>query len=136
MLWMDLIIGIIFALVLSSLLVWGLGWRHPVRNDAVGASLLFLFLVLLFAMVAGRAWLRPWGPSFYGSPWLSVLFIGLFVSLIILAVATPVRTPRTPVEAAAEAREEAVLATAFGLFFWVLILGLLIAAVVSFFFPV
>ena len=133
MFWIDLLFIIVFAGILSSILTWGVGWRHPARSDAVVTSVLFLFVLLLFAMWAGGAWLPPRGPVFRGTPWLSLLLIGLFVSLIVLAVATPVRRPpRTPVEAAEEAREEAVTAAAFGIFFWILILGLLIAAIVSY----
>lgn len=77
--------------------------------------------------------MSPWGPVVYDTPWLALLFIGIFVSLLILAIAAPPRRPRTPLEAEVEAREEVAAATAFGLFFWVLIVGLLIAAVVSYF---
>jgi hypothetical protein len=120
----------VFALILSSLLTWGLGWRHPGGSDAVGASLMFLFLVLLFAMLAGGIWIRPWGPVVWGSPWLALLLIGLFVSLLVLAIAAPgPRPPRTPTEAAVQRQGATAAATAFGVFFWVLVLGLLIAVV-------
>ena len=127
-----LVFVFLFALILSSILAWGFGWRHPARSDAVGTSVLFLFLILMFAMWAGGAWLPPWGPLWYGIPWLNLLFVGLLVSLLVLAIATPVRRPRTSREAVEQAEEAAVVGTAFGLFFWVLMVGLLIAVVVRY----
>jgi len=132
MFWIELLTIVLFAVALASILGWGFGWRHPAGGDGVAASIVFLFVILMMAMWAFGAWLPPWGPVWYGAPWLTFLLIGLFVSLLILAVATPTRRPRTPTEAAAEAREEAVAATAFGAFFWILLLGLLIAVLVSF----
>ncbi len=127
-----LIFILVFALILSMILSWGLGWRHPARSDPAGVSFLFLFLILLFTMWAGSVWIRPWGPMIYNTPWLEILLIGLFVSLLILAVAAPIRRGRTPSEPEAETTEEAVAATAFGLFFWILILGLLIGMIISY----
>lgn len=46
MFWVDLIFVLIFALLLSSILSWGFGWRHPARRDTVGTSFVFLFLIL------------------------------------------------------------------------------------------
>ncbi len=134
MFWIDLIFVLFFALLLSSILSWGFGWRHPARRDTVGTSFFFLFLILLVVMWAGGAWMEPWGPIVYGTPWLSLLLIGVFVSLLILAVVTPerpVRRPRTPAEQEA-VREEVETATAFGVFFWIVIAGLLIAALISY----
>lgn len=132
MFWVDFMFVIIFAVILSVLLTLGLGWRHPGRGDAVGTSILFLFLILLFAMWAGGVWLPDWGPAAYGTPWLGLLLIGIFIALLILAVAAPVKRRRATSEAQAVAEEEAVAATAFGAFFWILILGLLVAVIVSY----
>lgn len=123
----DLIFVMVFALILSSILGWGFGWRHPAHGDAIGASFLFLFLVLFFAMWAIGGWLPPWGPVVYETPWLGLLLVGIFVSLILLAAVTPARRRPSPAEAVEEAREEVVAATAFGIFFWILMIGLLIA---------
>jgi hypothetical protein len=121
---MDLVLLVVFALALSGLLTLGFGWRHPARSHAVGASVGFLFLVLLFSMWASRAWFDPRGPALYGTPWLSLLLIGLLVSLLFLAVAAPVRSPRTAAEAVRQERDGAAAGTAFGLFFWLLLVAL------------
>jgi hypothetical protein len=131
MFWIDLLFVFLFALILSSILIWGFGWRHPAETEAVGASFLFLFLILLVVMWAAGAWLVPWGPVVYDTPWLGLLLIGLFISVLILAVAAPTwKGKRAEPMAGAE---EAVAATIFGIFFWILIVGLLIAAIVSYF---
>ena len=133
MILIDIAVVFIFALVLSAILGWGFGWRHPAHGDARGASVMFLFLILAFTMWAGGAWLPPWGPLWYGTAWLNLLLVGLLVSILMLAVVTPVRRPRTRSEAAEEAEETAVVGTAFGIFFWLLMIMLLIAGIVRYF---
>lgn len=133
MFWIDLLLVIFIALILSSLLSWGLGWRHPAGDGALGASFLFLFLIILFAMWAGGAWIRPWGPVGYSTTWLGLLLIGAFVALLIAAVAAPTRRPPTLSEARVQVQEETTMAAVFGLFFWILIVGLVITAAVSYF---
>jgi len=129
MIWIDFLVVMIFALILSSLIGWGLGWRHPASSEATGTSVLFLFLILMFAMWAAGAWLPPWGPVVFGASWLTLLVVGLFVGLLLLAAATPARPPRTSRQATAEASEAAAVGAVFGLFFWLLLIGLLIAII-------
>jgi hypothetical protein len=119
---LDLFILVLFALVLSNLMTWGFRWRHPARSDAVGSSILFLFLVLTFAMWAGMVWLPP---SETGrTPWLSLILIGVVLSLLFLATAVPGRTPHTAAESLRQERDAAAAGTAFGLFFWLLLVVL------------
>jgi NADH:ubiquinone oxidoreductase subunit 6 (subunit J) len=129
----DLLMVFLFAIILTSVVTWGFGWRHPAGSETVGASVLFLFVILMLAMWAGGAWLPPWGPVWNGTSWLNLLMIGLLVSLLILAVTAPKRRPRSPQEAAEQAEESAVVGTVFGIFFWILFMGLLVAALVQYF---
>ena len=133
MLWVNLLFVVIFALGLSAILGWGFRWRHPSSADAIGASIVFLFLVLLLTMWAAGAWLPPFGPVMYGTSWLGLLLVGVLVALLLLAVGAPAPPPPTPGEAAEEAREAAAVGTAFGLFFWIRVVGLLVAAIVGYF---
>ncbi|MDD2239981.1 MAG: hypothetical protein PHI93_04895 [Kiritimatiellae bacterium] len=128
----DLAFVFLFALVLAGILGWGAGWRHPASHNAVGTSVWFLFLVLMFVMWAGSAWLPPWGPLWRGTAWLSILVIGLLVSLLMLAIATPVRRHGKLREATKQTEDAVVVGTAFGLFFWILMIGLLTAIVVRY----
>ena len=131
MLWVDIVFIVIFAIILTGVLVWALGWRHPVASEVTGQSMLFLFLILLLAMWVGSAWIKPWGPVWYGSSWLSLLVIGLIFSLLILAVsAPPERGTRKRGEHETDPQSLAAV-TIFGLFFWALIVILLLGVVMS-----
>ena len=138
MIWANLLFVLAFAVALSSLLTWGFGWRHPARRGGGGASLLFLFLVLVFAMWAGGAWIPRWGPVAYDTPWLTILLVGLFISLLILALAAPThprphRAAGGAATASAATRDEETIGVVFGIFFWVLIIGLVAAIVFRYF---
>lgn len=130
----DLIFIMIIAIVLSALLIWAFGWRHPREKDtATGGSLLFLFLILMLTMWAGSAWLPPWGPVFYGSSWLSLLLIGIVIALIILAVSERPRRASTLEVVEEDTKEPPPQpGTVFGLFFWSLFIVLLLAVVLSY----
>ncbi|OPL19621.1 MAG: hypothetical protein AVO35_09915 [Candidatus Aegiribacteria sp. MLS_C] len=113
---------ILFALILSSILGWGLGWRHPAGTRTAAASVLFLFVVLLIAMWAAASWMPEWGPVYQGTPWLGVLLAGLFVTLVIMAVSAPDwRRYRRRTELEAETAAETM--AVFGCFFWILIIA-------------
>lgn len=129
MLFVDLLFVLVLALILSSVLAWGFGWRHPARADAVGASMLFLFFILMLAMWAGWAWLPAWGPLLYGTPWLTLLLVGVLLSLLVLALVVPSRPTRPPRGTTEPAEDVAAVGTIFGIFFWILMVGLLIAII-------
>lgn len=129
----DFLAVLFLALILSSLLTWGFGWRHPARSEPVGASVVFVFLVLGLGMWAFGAWIPPVGPIWFGTAFVDLLLIGLFISLLILALAGPRRLPKTREEAVAEVRESETAAVVFGTFFWLFVLGLVIAGIASYF---
>lgn len=143
--WVDLVIICAMSLVLSSVLIWGFGWRHPsssFERDEFLQSGLFIFLILFFSMWAGGPWLPVWGPLVYGRPLSGPFIIGLFLVLLLLATMHPKRRkPRSFKEAKKqkerlekELEEEGIMiATAFGIFFWILIVVLLITGVVGYF---
>lgn len=128
MYWADLLFLLFGAMLLSSLLAWGFRWRHPARGSRLGVSLLFLFLVLLFAMWSGGLWLDT-----VRVPWLDALgvrflAVGLFVSLILLAAARrPAGRMRSPEKAVEEEEKEAEMQSAFGIFFWILLVAMIAA---------
>ena len=133
MFWIDLLFVLLFAILLTSILSAGLGWRHP-RSPGFAPALIFLFVVLLLGMWAGGLWIVPVGPLLWDVPWLTFLLVGLLVALLILAAAAPATRPRprTPTEAAEETEEAVIAGTVFTAFFWVLVIGLLIAIVVGY----
>jgi len=91
----------------------------------------FALLLFLFTW-AGGAWVRPYGPVSPGYAWLPFLFFGLFFVLL-LAAAVPPRSPRNRKEAVRQARAEneaeEVTAVALGIFFWILLAGLILALI-------
>ncbi len=129
---LDLVFIFLLAIILSTLLTWGIGWRHPGRRDAAGLSAFFLFLVLMLSMWAGAVWLRPVGPTLYGRPWLSFLATGLFVSFLILAVADPGSRRK---KSSSEIEENAMFAAGavFSIFFWFFLLVFLLTASAGYF---
>jgi len=131
MVWLDLVMLIGLAVVLSSALTWGFGWRHPARREETGISVAFLFLILFFAMWAGQGWTVPWVPAGYQAPWLSFLIIGLFISLLILVLAEPSSGATPPAESQEEITEPGKPAAVFGFFFWIMIIALLITALTA-----
>ncbi|MGC9357561.1 MAG: hypothetical protein ACP5GX_06840 [Anaerolineae bacterium] len=96
-------------------------------------SSFWIFLAVIFlAAWAGGLWVAPLGPTLLGAYWLPFLLVGLFFALL-MAAATPVaRAPRTPREAVAEIEAEREAATAFSVFFWILLVGLLIAVILGY----
>ena len=84
-------------------------------------------------------WLTPIGPPIWGVPWLSFLWIGLLFALLVAALIPPSererRAPGRPLEAerAEETRiveeEPTGAEIAFGIFFWLLLLFLIISII-------
>lgn len=141
--WITLLFAFVVALILAGLLVGGVGWRHPGAArpaDAWGAGL-FVFLLLLLFVWSAALWV-PAGPVVWDVYWVPPLAVGLFVALI-LAAAVPVTReppgapPRSveetppPGEATPPEEPEATAAGLFGVFFWVLLVGLAIAIIVG-----
>jgi len=126
MFFLDLLFALVIALLLTGL--FGLLFRRM----TMGTGLLLFFLVLFLASWAGGIWLTPFGPLIFGVSWLSFLFIGLFVALILTALIPPTRPPRTLDEARVQTEMGVEAAFVIDIFFWVLVVGLLIAIVVAY----
>lgn len=132
---LELLLALVIALVLSLMLL-GVGWEQPYREGAWG-GLVAWFVILLLVIWVGGTWMAPFGPRLYEVAWLPFLLIGFFAFLLLL-VAVPStrlwRRPRSRREAIEQAdmvrEEEAVVASAFGCLFWLLV-GLLMLALLS-----
>ncbi|MFW6154255.1 MAG: hypothetical protein ACOC95_03465 [Planctomycetota bacterium] len=120
----QLLLALLLAVIFSIILAYPLGRRAPGPLE----GLLFFFLILFLAIWAAGAWVRPVGPAVYDVPWLVFLVVGLILSLI-LAAASPARrgAPEGDVVATSGAA-----ALALSAFFYVALLALLIAALVSY----
>lgn len=139
----DLIFSLLVAVLLGSLLVWGLGWRHP-RHGGAGVGLLFLLIVLFAATWVGGTWTGPYGPALWGAYFVPFLVMGLLFAFLLMTVATaPVDLPPRDLERNPEAsqppemltEEQAVaggIAAVFGIFFWFFILIAVVAVLVQY----
>lgn len=126
---MILLFDVLIALVLGVLFALLFGALFNGRDGAPG----FLFVFLLFFLFAwaGGAWIGPLGPALFGVYWLPGLIVTLLVFLLIGALASS-RPPQTTREAKAELEAAQATQTALGVFFWVLIVGLIVAVVLSY----
>lgn len=141
----------LFSILLVGLLVSVGGYRPrrsrrglPVDPDleketratedvGIGLAMLFFFLILFPLLLAGNAWLTPYGPVLMGVSWLPLVFFGLLLTLLIAAIA-----PREPGRRRGSKKdsgvdevevEERAAPTVFGTVFFIL----LILAVAAFF---
>jgi hypothetical protein len=123
MFFIDFVIALIMAIVLSSVFILGFRRYGPWKG------FLPFFLIIFLAAWAGGLWLYPFGPALWGSFWLSFLVVGLIFS-ILLAAFIPSRRPRTRIEAIQEEQKEATVEKALSGFFWILIFLLSVAILV------
>ena len=118
----DFIITLLIALVVATIFVLLLGWRRA-GEEAVWPALLFFFaLVWLGSWTIGR-WVTPFGPTYWGAPVLTFVFFALMVAFVLMAT-VPVR-PRTAV-GPGRPESAAPEVVAFGVFFWVALLILIV----------
>lgn len=122
----------LFALAIGLLLTALFGTLF--RTHGPGAAWWTFLLIVFLAAWVGGLWIRPFGPPLFGVVWLPFLLMGLFFALL-LAAAIPARPPRTPGEAISQARTKEATATVLGVFFWVLLIGLVVAIVVGYLVP-
>lgn len=123
----DLLTAIVIAGILVA--IFGVGLRR-----GAGAGLFWFFLILLLGTWAGGLWIAPMGPPLFGVSWLSYLIVGLFFALLIMALLPPIEgpPPATTARAAAEMEAEAEAFVALNMFFWIVLVGLLIAVVTGY----
>jgi len=114
-----LLLGI--ALLFSFIFVGALGWRRG--GEPVWPALLFVLLILFPMFWLTSLWVEPVGPVYLGVAWIPIILVALIVMLII-AAAVPPRPRRAAVATAPE--EETAADVAFGIFFWVLLIVLVL----------
>jgi len=114
----EIFIILIIAIVIASIFYYGFKTKRP-----WGPFWIFL-LLLFFASWAGRLWLYPVGPVFWGVAWLPVI---IFVLVVALAMGVAAASDDKVVDYEPETKTKITksdkdTARAFGIFFWFLIL--------------
>lgn len=123
----EFLFALVIAFILSlifSMIFRGYGW---------GMGFLLFFVILFLVTWTGGVWVTPFGPIWYGVPWLSFLFVGLLIALIMAALIPDNRRRRKihrPEIEEAEAEAETWLA--IDAFFWVLMIALFIALITGY----
>jgi len=97
--------------------------------------LIWLFLLIFLAIWAGGVWIRPFGPTLWGLHWLVFVLAGLMISLLLIII-LPRKTPAGRHETLnmlerveLEKELETLTYITLGIFFWILIIGLVIAII-------
>lgn len=129
----EFIIVMFIALLVASVFFYGFRSRGP-----WGAFWVFL-LILFLAGWAGRLWITPAGPLFWGYGWFPVLVFVIIVALLV-AGTSPSDDKDTRLEdkelresRIAETQPEREAGAAFGIFFWLLLIFLFTAIVAGMF---
>lgn len=124
---LDFLAALVLAFLFVLLLIGAFGWgRYEGRGFGWGA-VAFVFFILLLAIWAGSLWV-PVGPVAWGVAWVPLFFIGLFLIFLFAAAVPPARW-RRPRRVAGTTEEAAVESAglAFGLFFWLMMVLLIVA---------
>jgi hypothetical protein len=123
-----LMVILALSILLVAVLVVGLGWRRPGREDR-GPAVLFLLTVLFLGMWAGSLWVEPVGPVIWGVPWVPLVVVGLILAGV-LAVTVPPRRMPPGKEIRIVPDKTSPAERTLGMLFWVLLvlLVLVIAA--------
>ncbi len=115
----HLILSLVLATVAIGVLVRGLEFRPH-------TPLWSLFVLFFFVIWAGGLWMAPVGPTHFGIVWLPFTLVAIMMSVLVVAL-MPHRTG--PAQLAETNRE---IQAGLGLFFWVLVLGLVVAIIVAY----
>lgn len=92
MIWIEILISLVIALVLAAIFVPLLGWRRPgAAEDEATLTFVFFFALVFLITLAGGAWLMPAGPTAWGVAWFTFLVVGVITALLLAAVAPPER---------------------------------------------
>lgn len=128
--WYTLFYIILLAIILSFTFSIGFNNRGPWNNFWI------FFLVLMLGMWAMSLWFAPFGPIWYGIPWLDILIFGIILALLISAAAEArgqnyYRMRRGEVDIVAEAKSERGASELFGVFFLLFIVAMVFTIVVG-----
>ena len=115
----HLALSLLLAVVSIAVLVRGLQFRPA-------TPLWSVFVVFFFVIWAGGVWMVPIGPRHFGVTWLPFALVAIMLSILVIAL-MPHRAG-----VAQEAETEREIESGLGLFFFVLVAGLVAAIVAAY----
>lgn len=123
-------VEILVALVLASIVIWGV---LAAAGERGGLGIWPVFLLLFVIIWAGGLWLTPVGPPVVGFYWLPFVMVAVFIGLFWAAMPPPPRRAGAwRSQAPAQDRDVSATAAGFGMLFWILLVGLALAALVRY----
>ena len=131
-----LILQSFFALIVAVIVTTLAG--TVIQSGRKRDGFLWLFVIVFLTTWAGGLWLRPFGPTLWGTHWLPFLLVGLILALIVI-VTTPPRPPRNRRETLKMLEEiqnekelERVSFLTLSVFFWILLFALILSIVIKY----
>lgn len=125
MFWADLLFVLVIAFLLTAVFAGGL------RRPGPWAGWWWFFVIVLMGGWVAALWAEPIGPPLWGVAWVPILWMALLFALLLAAATPPRPTAAEPPPTTGEAAA-ATAAVALGAFFWIMLIGLLIAIVVGY----
>ncbi|MCF8145810.1 MAG: hypothetical protein K9N21_18020 [Deltaproteobacteria bacterium] len=125
----EFFVSFVIAVILTGLYVL------VTRKSGRRTGLIWLFLLIFLAIWAGGVWIRPFGPTLWGLHWLVFVLAGLMIGLLLIII-----LPRKPPAGRHETLNmlervelekelETLTYITLNIFFWILIIGLVIAII-------
>jgi hypothetical protein len=115
----HLAVSLLLAVASITVLVRGLQFRPA-------TPLWSTFVVFFFVIWAGGVWMAPIGPRHFGVVWLPFALVAIMLSILVVAL-MPHRAGTAQI-----AETEREIQSGLGLFFFVLVAGLIVAIVAAY----
>ena len=129
---LELFFALIIALVLSSL------FALATRRGFQWPGFLWFFLIVFLATWASGVWLKPFGPSLWGSYWLPFVLAGL-IFVLFIAISSPEQPPKNRHETIdmlerieQEKKLDQFTYVTLSIFFWILFFVLITAIIIRY----
>lgn len=122
--------ALMIAIVFSLLFAFVFRIRGPWDNFWV------MLLIIFLGVWALSLWIEPIGPTWQGLAWLDLPIFGLLIAMMMAAAGEAADRKLRPyrdreVDLVKEAKADLVATSLFGIFFWIFLLALLLAAVIG-----
>ena len=122
--------GIIAALIIAVILTGVFSSRY--RGGTSVLPLVIFFFILFLAALTGQYWVSPFGPVVWGVAWVPIILITIIFAFLLTAVDSRKKKKYFPTKGELK-QEETVAAVTIGVFTWIVLVALLIAAITGYY---